>query len=85
MNLYMIHMVHGTFVGAQIAAMEAHTQDPHFELHSVLVRIHHLLWSLPLLPPDTSSGLGTMTLWLQESQGLTERSSMFRGVECGYT
>ena len=32
-------------------SMETHAQDPYSEFHSITVRAHRLLWSLPLVGP----------------------------------
>jgi len=51
MDPYAVSLMPGASVAAHIAllhaSIEAHAQDPFFEFHSITVRAHRLLWSLP--------------------------------------
>jgi len=50
-----VNMMSGTSMAAHImlphANIEAHTQDPFFEFHSITVRAYRLLWSLTTVHP----------------------------------
>ena len=55
MDPYGVNMMPGASMAAHIvllhASIEAHAQDPFSEFHSITVRAHRLLWSLPAVHP----------------------------------
>jgi len=55
MDSYGVNLLSGGSIIAHIALLhmstEAHAEDPYFEFHSITVRAHRLVWSLPLVCP----------------------------------
>ena len=55
MDSYGVNMMMGASMAAHIAllhaSIEAHAHYPFFEFHSITIRAHRLLWSLPTVHP----------------------------------
>jgi len=61
MDPYAVNLMLGASVAAHIVLLhtiiEAHAQDPFSDFHSITIRAHRLLWSLPIVHQWMEFGL----------------------------